>query len=332
MMKKIKRQSPIVLTFLFIITIFTIFINLKPRFNSIFEQNQIVIKTNQIPILKSHPHNTSTGDTLLSQGHHILEFSKPYNVEDDVWVKGYKIVLRNADQQTLHHLVLNRSGGNDPICPNYPWEPIVLGSTDNFLPIYFPKDYALFIPKGSQLIMLAMFHNSDPPLGPGRTFARVSAEVILYTQKYNPFTHPKQVKLYRLHLSDNPCGDFKGVGETFIVPPTTTMIKKESSVSGMSTSSYTFPANGKIVLMGGHFHPFEGGRDLNVYIDNKLIHAFRPKEISKGTWRYWSIPYFKTLQNIKKKSAISITTTYENTNTNPETGAMGMMGFYYAKD
>ena len=291
----------------------------------------LTIKTANIPLLKAHPHIPSL-DSISDAGHHVYTHSDTYIVPDNIWVKGVQVTVKNAGDQVIHHLFLARTDKNDELCPNYPWQAFFVTSEVNAYPQIFPQDYGIFLPKGTPLKIFAMLHNAAPPLGPGKAYQNVSVEVSLLTQKESIFKKHVSIEYHRLHLSDKPCADAERA-EIFEVPPhQKEFTKKESSVNGRSTSSYTFPSSGAIVGMGGHFHPFEGGQDVEVDLSGGPFYTFYAQEQSHGYWKTWTIPINPSYVRVKKNDTVSISSSYSNPNGYSIRGAMGMAVFYFAKD
>ncbi len=293
--------------------------------------NKLTITTNPISELPPHPHNPGE-DSIEARGHHILTHSDEFITKEDMWIRGFNVNVVNANGNIIHHLYLGRTDKKDSLCPNYDWQALFVTSEVNMRAQLFFADYGMFIPKGTPLKIFAMLHNPDLPLGPGRKFKKVSAKVTVYYQKNSPFVKHTPVEYHRMHLSDRPCEN-EEQGEVFAVPSFTPHYTKEnSSVNGISTSSYTFPTSGTIIGVGGHFHPFEGGRNVELLLNNRLLYTFTAVEQDSNGWKVWDTPIFPQVFRVNKNDTISIKANYSNDNPYSVKGAMGMGVFYFAPD
>ncbi len=289
----------------------------------------VSISTEAIPEL--HPHKHGTGDSIFNKGHHEIAFSQVYRLPKGMWVKSFELKVKNSHRSTLHHALLFRVDQKDHACKNYYQAIFITSPENNHSPTVFPDDYAMYLPKGTPLVFEAMFHNPEPPLGVGKEFENVTAEIILKGVEDSLFQRFKKVDFYRVHISDNPCGNPLGDGETFEVPPNTTITKNRSLLGKAQTNIYKFSESGVILQMAGHIHSWDGGKRLDVHKSGKLIHTFTPYLETKDLWS-WKNPFYSVLLRVKKNEEISISATYENPNSVPVRGAMGMMVFYFAKD
>ncbi len=289
----------------------------------------LTVTTRPIPVLKPHRH--SPGDSVFDPGHMTVTQSGAYIVPQNVWIKSFDIQIKNGNPRNLHHLVLVRLDQNDNICPNYDWQPIMVASSENSATHQeFPENYRLFLPKGTPLLLFAMLHNPLPPAGPGGTYANVQLQVKLNVDNSKNPQRFKPVELYRLHLADSPCTNNIGFGETFDVPANTAEYVKKPSPTDFP-AEYTFQKPGTIIAMGGHIHPFDRGKALDVYINNNLVHSFTPKLKNDKPWSWEIDPLFQK-KHVGKGDTISIEARYSNPNPFALRGEMGMMVFYFAKD
>ncbi len=303
-------------------------------FRQFIDANQVsifVIETEKIPELRAHPHEPWL-DSIEDAGHHKITRSPIVTAPEDMWVKGFEVNVVNGTFHSVHHVFLGRTDKKDAYCPDYPWEALFVTSEVNPDGAYFPGNYAVFLKKGTPLKIVAMLHNATPPLGPGVDYKNVSVQLIMHYQKNTLFSRGIPLTYQRLHLSDTPCMDAEKA-ETFEVPPNQkAYVKKPATKKEEQTSSYTFPTDSTIVGMAGHFHPFEGGENVEAYLNNRPLYQFEATELPQNNWTYWHIPNYPSFLPVKKNDKLSITSTYTNPNPYPVRGAMGMMIFYFAKE
>lgn len=328
-----EKLNKFLLFVLFILTVFLLYLVFAIWTKLFFKPKTetIVIKLQEVPLLPPHPHDPAK-DSIKDNGHHQLIFSDKFIVPYDLWIKSFDAQVINADGPIIHHLYLSRTDQHDSLCPNYTTQALFVTSEVNVGPQIFPRDYGIFLRKGTPLKVFSMLHNPSPPLGPGKTYKDVSVQVTIYTEKNSIFAKHTPIEYHRLHLSDRPCMSLER-GEIFAVPPNTQDFTKSKSIkNGINTGAYNFNTGGVIVGMGGHMHPFEGGKSVDVLINNSPVYSFTSIETDHGNWKSWDTPVYPGYIKIQPHDTISIAANYSNPNSTPVRGAMGMTVFYFAKD
>ena len=285
--------------------------------------SRLSIMTTPIEELHTHNHNVGHGDTLASHGHTVDVVSEVFTVPDDMWVTGADLITKNAPQFVIHHIHLVNMSEKDEFCPQLPQLLFDLGQ-DSLPSGEFPEPYGLFLPKGSQLIVTAMLHNPEPPLGLGEEYRNVSVGFKLHVDRFARFHHLKPLSFHVVALSDqNICN-----ATTFEVPPHSKNFVKASSGDA---STMTLTRGGTIVALGAHIHAWEGGKKLDVFVNDKLVTSFIPKRISE-TPEVWRTDPYPTSIRVNPGDRITTAATYDNPFDISEDGPMAMLGVYVSYD
>ena len=193
---------------------------------------------------------------------------------------------------------------------------------------YLPPPYGVLIKKGEPLQLLAMVHNPLPPVGDGGTHEDVYATIRLHTEPVAKSQRNIKADFYLMYLQDKPsCNPDDYI---FTVPPQAeNFLYKQDLTEDHTPGVLTFESAGEIIPAGAHLHGWEGGKQVNLYINDELYkeHTTNLVEGKKYTWESEkgpaSIP-------INKGDVISIEAIYSNPHEQPVIGAMGMYGFFFA--
>ena len=281
-----------------------------------------------------YPHEHDPGDSVLSQSHHENAISNVVVTPRDLWVTSISGKMVNAPSNTLHHGELLRPDtmGTGSVCASAygAGELLSFGQDHMYSPrIALPAGYALFIPKGVPLVLGVMLHNPLPPVGPGGTYRNVSARLALEEATSTQYLTPVTFRL--LHLEREPCKTTEN-GYEFEVPAhAKDFVFGYPKGTAPDPASYTFERGATVVYMGAHIHGWEGGKELRVYKNGVLLTTFKTLKDAEDTYRY-DTPHYATSLRMQAGDTLSIEAVYDNPYDVPLTGAMGMMGFYYAQE
>ncbi|USN87775.1 MAG: hypothetical protein H6779_05255 [Candidatus Nomurabacteria bacterium] len=272
-----------------------------------------------------HPHEHTHGDSMMQATHHKFSYSEKVSYPYDLWIKKISFNLQNADDTVLHHADLRRLDQYNEKCNAF--RPILsIGEDSMYNPsAVLPDGYAQYIPKNTFLQLSTMFHNPLPPVGFGKEYKDVSTKITMTLASEEEINNLKPVDFIFLAIMEEGCGS------TFTVPANTDeFIAGTSTPSTESFSSYTFPGDGAIVYMGAHLHGWEGGQALDVYLNGEPLKHYDTKKADRP-YGYNTIHGQESFR-VKAGDQITITATYSNPYPEPITGAMGMLGIYYAPD
>jgi hypothetical protein len=313
-----------IITFILILYIFLI----EPM--NVKRPNTVSLETNPIGWLVPHEHDHT--DSIMTSSHHVISYSNIITTKEDWWIKGFSYSIKNAKETVLHHAVLATLNKKDLHCPERDMYYLIgVGEDQMYNPnLVLPKGYAVFIPKGSQIFLYTMLHNPKPPVGYGENHYNVSSLIELDLADKDEILSLKPVEFIRLDLTDKPCSSDES-GYVFNVPANTQEYTFGSSSEKMIGSSYTFTESGKIIYMGGHMHGWEGGKYISFYVNGKLVRKYETSKAKDDPYRF-DTPHQEENIHVNKGDFISITATYENNSEEKLTGAMGMLGIYFAKD
>jgi hypothetical protein len=162
-----------------------------------------------------------------------------------------------------------------------------------------------------------------PPLGPGETYENVSAEIVIDFEKPNTTRRSKPIEFYYLAVKDERC-----VGQSVFTVPAHVESYTKTGEPG-DNAHYSFQEDGVVVGMGSHLHAWDGGKRVDVFLNENFIAGFTTQRSSSEPWSWFSPRLFPFLR-VNKGDTISISATYENPSDSPIRGAMGMIGFYFA--
>jgi hypothetical protein len=292
----------------------------------------LTLETKSIPILAPHPHNPQK-DTIVDKGHGIEVLSKPYPLKEDLWVTGYDFENVNTDANTLHHAMLVTTKTPDTWCQEGPDRRSYMILTEDQMHdphVRFPKGYALHIPADTPLVLYAMYHNTEPSIGTGRTYENVSARIRLHIAEPSE-KHPlKALTYYSPHLADDPCLP-KDEGYFFSIPANV----KDYHVTGENTPlhperlSFDYPVTVK--YWGAHLHGWEGGKNLLVKKNGELVHNFATVPSTINPIEY-NTPQGPADLRLEPGDVLSLEAIYDNPTDKPVIGAMGILYLFVSEE
>ncbi len=294
---------------------------------------QRVVELTTTELRSLDPHSHGPEDSVSDDHHGVMVTSDPITLTEDLWVYGIELEMVNAPKVTLHHLNVFRVFPITPLTPPgrdatyIGYGEVVSMGQETPSRLFFKKPYAVMLPKGTRLYISAMLHNPNPPKGPGDVYEHVAVKIRLTGNGYDPQRN-QPLFIKRLILAD---ADSKS-GETFTVPSRTeTYIKTGEGGPPDQETSYTFPYDATIIRMGAHLHPWEGGKEIDAYINGEPITSFIPRHNGPNPWD-WHTDYYGSTVHVKKGDTISFSARYTNPGDEPIVGAMGMFSFRYAPD
>lgn len=291
----------------------------------------IAIETAHLPLLVPHPHGD--GDSPSDIGHHIEIESPVFVAPEDLWITGIHADVVNAPDTTLHHALLiniddtnnscslRKGGGRELLA--FSQDQMHTNNLD------FPDGYALFIPKHSRIVLTAMFHNPEPPVGPGEEYHDVSVRIVLSRARLD--SQPLKAVAFRLlHLDDTACIAENG-GYSFTVPPKTNEYTYTGPAHGFNPGSMTISRDASIVYVGAHLHGWQGGTWLSLKKNGKEIERFRTELSDSVPYRY-DTPHHAAHIPLVAGDILSIEAAYDNPHDVPVHGAMGMAIVWIAEE
>ncbi len=287
--------------------------------------NVVTIVSTPLPTLPTHDH--SQGDAVEDDAHGVYVTSPIYTTPRDMWISEIQPIATGAPFAVVHHLMLHEIDAKDHLCTNLPKKVLVVGM-DNNKRVFFPEPFGYFIKKDTKLQLVGMLHNPEAPLGSGDSYSNVSAGFTITVA--NPTsTRNQKVDFYMLSAEDPPyCQD----RYTFTVPAKTIDYAKSSEVKpGLNGSFVKFDTPGTIVGLGTHTHGWQGGRNVDVFINSKLYRSFTTEQVGNNP-EIWSSTVEQSAIRINKDDTITLTSHYTNPSDVPIRGAMGIIGFYFAKN
>lgn len=278
----------------------------------------VTVTSEELHSLSAHTHSAKDA---VSDEHHGVEISAPlFVVPEDMWVNDLQLTMHGAPKATLHHLNLYAAASTTEGSTQY--EVVSFGQDTNSH-MRFPDPYAIFLKAGTVLTLSGMLHNPQPPKGPGGNYENVSVSVTLSGPTFF-LREPQQVFRRRLILSDGPNAK-KGV---FVVPAHTESYVKTSSNDSLYETQFTFTKPATIITVGGHTHPWEGGRDIDMYLNGKKIVSLVSRRNGIHPWDWYTPRYFIPI-SVSAGDTVTMSATYTNDENEPLQGAMGMLSFCY---
>lgn len=287
----------------------------------------IKLRTQQINILPPHGHEIGK-DSMGDDGHHVGVQSPVYVAPHDLWITGMHAQIQGAPALTLHHGTIFRMDERDLECPSESPRPIVSIAQDQMHTpeLRFESGYGIFIPKGTPLMLDAMFHNPEPPVGPGEVYENVSLEFDLtIAEGDTQMLQPLQYHLLR--LSNTPCREYS---HTFTVPPQTDSYVFAGTDEPDDASQLTVETQSRIVYFGAHVHGWEGGESLTVFKNKETIEVLQTEHSPDNTYRF-NTPHGPRDLTLEPGDVLSIEARYTNPTESPLRGAMGHLGLYLAQ-
>lgn len=315
-----------------LLAIFLIAIGFVFSFISGKTSGNLVLDTYPINDLLPHAHNQQ--DSASDPGHHVQRVSPIFTAPRDMYISEFYFDIINAPDVVVHHAVLFDLDHQNDTCAFLPMRELFLTGQDlmHNKTIALPQGYALKIKKGTRLQLFLAVHNPGPPVGPGGEYRNVYGHLILKESSL-PSNKLSLVQFRFLHLDEIPCGftqpDLSDI-HTFLIPPHVTNFYFSRSRNDIS-SSFVFPASSSVVYMGGHLHGWQGGKEVSVEKNGVPFHHFFTHPSPNVPYRFDTI-HFATSTHFDAGDRISISAYYSNPHEEKSSGAMGMLGFYYAAE
>ena len=292
-------------------------------------QTTLVLETETLPLLEPHEHENFS-DSIFDVDHGVLVNSPTLIVEESVWVTDIKLIMNGAPQDVLHHALILEKKHMNPVCSNVERELAAFG-LETPTSLTFPEPYGIPLAPGDVLELQTMLHNSADNIEDRTTYRDVSVRVELTVEESNE-RRVKPLEVYHISLIDTLCSQgFDNA--TFTVPPNTLSFTRSSDeTDAPNPSQYTFTSPGTILVVGGHFHAWEGGELLNIFLDNEIIRTFRSAKTKTGDWTYYITPQPTAPVPVHAGQEITLEAVYSNPSEYTVRGAMGMTVLYFAPD
>jgi hypothetical protein len=322
----IKKMHVVYSTILIVLVALLVASSLPKMEERKVETTNITLETQHIAILPPHGHTVGR-DSLSDHGHHVSAQSIPYITPRDMWVIGMEAKVQGAPSLTLHHGTLFRTDERDLECPTESPRPLVSLAQDQLhtTQMSFEDGYGIFIPEGTPLVLDAMFHNPEPPVGVGGIYENVALQfTLVLAEDTTPSLQPLTYHLLR--LSDTPCREYS---HSFTVPEKTTGYTFSGTDEVGDASVLSVAATSRIVYWGAHLHGWEGGRQLTVRKNEAVIETFTSNVSVEDPHRF-DTPHTETDVVLEVGDTLSIAALYDNPTQNPLRGAMGHLGVYLA--
>ncbi len=278
------------------------------------------------------PHIHADGDSPEDMGHHVDLESAIFVTTRDMYVASGKLEMVNAPEVVVHHIALINRGSADSHCSLVSGNRLFGAGSDAIHKSSggFPKETALFIPKGTCLQLTAMIHNPDPPVGPGGTYHDVYARITLFFSQQSP--RDLHLLSYKeLYVTDT-CAHTPPLPEdfsSFSVPSLHTDYHFSGCDPKLGISSYIFDRPATIYYLGGHLHGWQGGKELIVMKNDKEMYRFTTRVSSTTPYLYETI-HFATSTPVNAGDRITLSAIYDNPSRVPLRGAMGGIGMYFS--
>jgi hypothetical protein len=296
----------------------------------------LTLRTTSIPVLPPHTHETTDAraDSILAPGHGVIVESEVYTVPEDLWITGIEVLTDNAPHSVLHHLILANDDEPSETCPDRKKELYTVGA-DAKEENAFPPPFGIFLKKGEHLILSGMVHNPLPPAGEGGTYHNVSIGY-RFTVERPGAQRTRPVEFQRLTLENAPyCKDqdLYGVVDVFTVPPhTETFVRSSDTTLGVNPSRYEFKEAGILMGFGGHLHEAEGGKRVDLYLNDSLLGSFIPEWIPPHPWTWNMTPHNIAPHPVVAGDVLTLSATYENNRNVPIEDAMGQAVIFFAPE
>jgi hypothetical protein len=294
--------------------------------------NVLTLQTKSIPVLAPHAHNPQK-DTIVDKGHGIEVLSEPLPLQEDLWVTGYDFENVNTDGNTLHHAMLVTTKTPTTWCQEGPDRRTYMILTEDQMydpHVRFPPGYALRIPANIPLVLYAMYHNAEPPIGTGRTYENVSARLTLHTAQPSAANPLKELTYYSPHLADDPCLP-KDEGYFFSIPANVQnyRITGENTPLHPERLSFDYPVT--IKYWGAHLHGWQGGKSLLVKKNGELVYNFTTVPSTINSREYITRQGSADLR-LNPGDVLSLEAVYDNPTDKPVLGAMGILYLFVSEE
>lgn len=269
--------------------------------------------------LRGHTHRAGI-DT--EYGHSVFAYRR-FTVPDDFWVEGFESEMVNAPEEVIHHGELMYADQPDPECPMSPdgtthtREPIWFVSNLNLNRTFrYPPPYGVYLPKGTELILVGMFHNPDPE----REYRRASLRFTIRGRTdIAPDGQHRHVRYYR--IMSEACQR----GNTFIVPPAT-----RDFVRKRQRPPFAMSEGGTIVLLYPHFHFWQEGKFQAILVNGTVRWKFYAPD--PGSTFFRPDPPNPNELRVAKGDQLDFVTVYDNTTDVLNPDAMAAFTFLLVPD
>lgn len=245
-------------------------------------------------------------------------YSNKFIAAKDFWITATAGKVNNGPPDILHHSILFIERGEDnPITYIDAKNKRILSAEKKF-----PKGFGVFIEKGTVLTLQTMFHNATETTYSGVSFTLKLG--ILY-----PRDVPDNMKRIDVFLVDIRNEKEK---EYFTVPPHVKEYIRTSGENNFSTSKFTSPVDGDIIMLHPHYHVGEGGMLLSVFLNAKKLFDFFPLK-NNGAETESLLPLLSgepAILTVQKGDTLTVSVHYKNQASLPVTDAMGQLWIYFS--
>ena len=289
------------------------------------------ISTETLPVLLPHTHTQH--DSVEDMGHGVYVSAPEFTVTEDTWIGGIRVDVNNAPRSVLHHVnitAVRPVAKEDELSAKERFLNAMRGiavGQDSADAVLLPPPYAGFLPKGTRIQVTAMLHNPLPPAGPGGEYKDVSLTLHVFGVTFNPQEAKETASIF-LSLADATSER----GDTFTVPANThNYVRDNKNAQDAGRGRLVFPISGTIVGMGAHTHAWQGGRQVNVFLNDQKLHSFIPRLGGGGPWD-WHTDYALIRAHVDAGDVITLSAHYENESSEDERGAMAQVVLTFAPD
>lgn len=301
------------------------------RTSQALAEDIITISSPVVPVLEPHEHRP--GDSLYE--HAEINYRR-YTVPEDLWLLGSSGELKNVPNEALHHSHLYIEDRPSDECLD---KTLIAGRSTmtNADPaitrLRYSPGYGIFLKQGTPLLLETVFHLPLDPAWPRdaqglyRDASFALALEVAYAKDMPP-GRMKPLQLFFSYLGDEAC---EGV---FRVPAHSRYVKRSEDGNFPTTSRVVIPEDGAIVMLHGHYHPWDGGRSLRAFLNGNELFEFLPAKIESATYgtqwvspRLWGNPW---LWRVKQGDVITYEAIYENAADAPIEDAMATLYVYFA--
>jgi hypothetical protein len=291
----------------------------------------LTLETEHLPELLPHEHDA--GEAVEDVGHHHILFSPEYIAPRDMWISSVSFDVVNAPDTVVHHGDLVDTSHHHQNCSNFPVAQMVQFVHDNMYlkTIAFPQGTAMHVKKGEKFRLLFMVHNPEPPVGPGGIYHDVYGVMTLTLLNPASSQGVKEIRYAPGHLDQIPCQIRLPDGSpslSFTVPPRVKDFVFTATTTMADPARFTFAHPGVIVLVGGHIHGWQGGKELTVTKNNTPFLDFKTVVSKDDPYRYDS-PYYPVHIPMNAGDTVVTSAIYDNPNEVERRGAMGIFDMYY---
>jgi hypothetical protein len=288
----------------------------------------LVFQTVPVPVLAPHEHDTHE-DTVSDDGHGIEVYSKVFTPKQDLWITGIDYENVNAPGNTLHHAMLAVASSTWAWCSEKPDERFFIILTEDQMHdprVRFPKGYAVRVPARTPIVLYAMFHNPEPPLGSGDTYRDVSGKITLHLAESSAEEPLKPLTYYSPRLADNPCAP-KDFGYVFDIPPSVSDYHVTGEDAPVHTERVTFERPVTIKFWGAHVHGWQGGKALVVKKNGDVLRTFETRRLDTDGYAF-ETPQEATDIRFEAEDTLTLEAVYDNPTDKAVVGAMGILYMY----